>query len=138
MIRGMIRGYDSEILSCPSAHVYAYMNLCKTSLNLLEKCCCQSFLCALEPACFWRCAYCCQSGVCSLERACWCRAVGVPLQGAGAAYSAACSLEWACSCRCRALLQVLPGGAAVREVCVCVYVCVCVRVRFKQRSNACW
>ena len=113
----MIRN-DSEILNCPSAHLFAYMNLCKTSLNLLEKCCCQSFLCALEPACCWRCACCCQSGVCSLERACWCRAVGVPLQGAGAGccllsqccvqfgvgmlvplQSAAAGAAWGCCCQ---------------------------------------
>ena len=133
MIRGMIRRYDSDILNCPSAHLFAYMNLCKTSLNLLEKCCCQSFLCALEPACSWRCACCCQSGVCSLERACWCRAVlecrcKVVVQVVACCHSAACSLGWACWCRCRALLQVLPEGAAVTVVCLCV--------RFKQCFGA--
>ena len=127
----MIRGYDSEILNCPSAHLFAYMNLCKTSLNLLEKCCCQSFLCALEPACCRRCACCCQSGVCAV----WSGHAGaVPLecrckvlvQGVACCHSAACSLEWACWCRCRALLKVLPEGAAVRVV----------RARFKQCFGA--
>ena len=41
----------------------------------------------------------------------------VLVQGVACCHSAACSLEWACWCRCRALLQVLPEGAAVRVVC---------------------
>ena len=36
----------------------------------------------------------------------------VLVQGVACCHSAACSLEWACWCRCRALLQVLPEGAA--------------------------
>ena len=112
MIRVMIRGYDSEIRNGPSAHLFAYMNLCKTSLNLLEKCCCQSFFCALVPACCWRCACCCQSGMCSLERTCWCRAVGVPLQGSGAG---CCLLSQCCvqfGVGMLVPLQSAAGGAA--------------------------
>ena len=127
MIRGMIREYDSEILNGPSAHLFAYMNLCKTSLNLLEKCCCQSFLCALEPACCWRCACCCQSGVRSLAGMLVpCR--WVPLQGAGAGccllpqcwvqfgvgmlvplQSAAAGAAWGCCCQSGVFVCVWKG-----------------------------
>ena len=95
---GVFRGYDSEYdsgvwfgnIKLPFS---TCMNLCKTNLNLLEKCCCQSVLCALEPACCWRCSCCCQSGVCNLERACLCR--------------------WnaAARCWCRVLLAVTMLGA---------------------------
>ena len=118
MIRGMIRGYDSEILNCPSAHIFAYMNLCKTSLNLLEK-----RSAAVKAFCaLWRphavgaaraavrvvCAVCSgHAGAVPLE--CRCK---VLVQGVACCHSATCSSEWACSCRCKALLQVLPEGAA--------------------------